>query len=55
VLRWTHLPPLALLASGGTILAVVYPAALLLMGQRRCISSFIASLRHAGPSPAAAD
>ncbi|HLX23339.1 MAG TPA: oligosaccharide flippase family protein [Usitatibacter sp.] len=55
VLRWTHLPPLALLASGGAILAVVYPAALLLMGQRRCISSFIASLRHPGPRAAAAE
>ena len=52
VLRWTHLPPLALLACGGAILAVVYPAALFLTGQRRCISSFIASLRHSGPEPA---
>jgi O-antigen/teichoic acid export membrane protein len=55
VLRWTHLPPLALLASGGAILAFVYPAALFLTGQRRCISSFIASLRHSAPEPAAAD
>ncbi len=54
VLRWTHLTPLALLACGGAILAVVYPAALFLTGQRRCISSFIASLRHSGPQPAPA-
>jgi len=53
VLRWTHLPPLALLASGGAILAVVYPAALLLTGQRHSLASFIASLRHSGPEPAA--
>jgi O-antigen/teichoic acid export membrane protein len=54
VLRWTHLPALALLAAGGAILAVVYPAALYVTGQRHCISSFIASLRHSGPEPAAA-
>jgi O-antigen/teichoic acid export membrane protein len=54
VLRWTHLPDLALLAAGGAILAVVYPAALYVTGQRHCISSFIASLRHSGPEPAAA-
>jgi hypothetical protein len=35
-------------------MAVVYPAALFLTGQRHCIASFIASLRHTGPEPAAA-
>ena len=54
VLEWTHLPPLALLAAGGVVLAVVYPAALFVTGQRRCMSSFIASLRHGGPEPAGA-
>ncbi|HEY2628605.1 MAG TPA: oligosaccharide flippase family protein [Usitatibacter sp.] len=54
VLRWTHLPPLATLACGGLVLAIVYPAALLLMGQRHCISSFITSLRRSEPRPAAA-
>lgn len=53
VLRWTNLPPLGLLACGGAILAVAYPAALFVTGQRRCLSSFIASLRHSGPEPAA--
>jgi O-antigen/teichoic acid export membrane protein len=54
VLRWTHLAPFALLAAGGATMAVIYPAALFLTGQRRCITSFIASLRHSGPEPAAA-
>jgi len=54
VLRYTHLKPFFTLAAGGTVLAVTYPAALFLTGQRRCLSSFIASLRHAGPAPAAA-
>jgi O-antigen/teichoic acid export membrane protein len=53
VLRFTHLHDFLLLASGGAILAVVYPLALFLTGQRRCIASFIASLRHSGPEPAA--
>ena len=54
VLEWTHLGPFALLAAGGATMAVIYPAALFLTGQRRCIASFIASLRHSGPEPAAA-
>ena len=53
VLRFASLPPFLLLAAGGAILAIVYPAALFLTGQRRCITSFIASLRHSGPEPAA--
>jgi O-antigen/teichoic acid export membrane protein len=53
VLRHASLPPLALLACGGAILALVYPAALFLTGQRRSITRFIASLRHTGPEPAA--
>jgi O-antigen/teichoic acid export membrane protein len=53
-LYYTHLKPFFTLAAGGTVLAVVYPAALLLTGQRRSLSSFIASLRHPGPQPAAA-
>ncbi len=52
-LRWTHLAPFALLASGAVILAVVYPAALFLTGQRRSLAAFIASLRHSGAQPAA--
>ena len=54
VLRYTHLKPFFTLAAGGTVLAVTYPAALFLTGQRRCLSRFNASLRHAGPAPAAA-
>jgi hypothetical protein len=52
VLSWTHLAPLATLAAGGAILAVAYPAALYLTGQRRHLMSFIASIRHADPEPA---
>ena len=33
---------------------IVYPAALFLTGQRRCLGSFLASLRRTGPEPAAA-
>jgi O-antigen/teichoic acid export membrane protein len=53
VLRFTQLHDFLLLASGGAILAVVYPLALFLTGQRRSLTSFIASLRHSGPEPAA--
>jgi O-antigen/teichoic acid export membrane protein len=53
-LSWVDLPPLATLAAGGTILAVVYPIALYATGQRRHLMSFIASMRHAEPEPAAA-
>jgi O-antigen/teichoic acid export membrane protein len=48
-----HLSPFLTLAAGGAILAVVYPGALYLMGQRRSLASFISSLRHNGPQPAA--
>jgi O-antigen/teichoic acid export membrane protein len=51
-LSWTHLSPLATLAAGGAILAVVYPVALYLTGQRRHLMSFIASIRHTEPEPA---
>src|SRR5215210_2501721 len=33
------------LATGATVMAIAYPAALFLMGQRRCLASFFASLR----------
>ncbi len=53
-LHYTHLKPaLPTLAAGSMILAIVYPGALLLTGQRRSLTSFIASLRHSGPEPAA--
>jgi hypothetical protein len=48
---WTALPTLA---AGATLLAIVYPGALLLTGQRRSLTSFIASLRHTGAQPAPA-
>jgi O-antigen/teichoic acid export membrane protein len=51
-LTWIALPPLATLALGGAILAVVYPAALYLTGQRAHMMSFIASIRHVDPEPA---
>jgi O-antigen/teichoic acid export membrane protein len=51
-LSWTDWPPLATLAAGGAILAVAYPAALFVTGQRHSLLSFIASLRHAEPAPA---
>jgi O-antigen/teichoic acid export membrane protein len=50
---YTHMPPFAQLAGGAAIVAITYPAALFLMGQRRSLTSFIASMRHAGPEPAA--
>jgi O-antigen/teichoic acid export membrane protein len=53
VLRFTDLSSFLTLAAGGAILAVVYPLALFLTGQRRSLYSFIASLRHSGPEPAA--
>jgi hypothetical protein len=51
-LSWTQFPPLGTLAAGGAILAVVYPLALYVTGQRRHLMSFIASIRHADPEPA---
>ncbi len=53
MLRLMALPTFEVLAVGGLIVAVLYPAALFLTGQRRCLSSFIASLRHSAPEPAA--
>jgi len=53
-LRSAQWPALPTLAAGGTILAIVYPGALLLTGQRRSLTSFIASLRHTGAQPAPA-
>jgi len=50
-IRW---PAFATLAAGGSVLALTYPGALCLTGQRRCITSFIASIRHTGPEPAPA-
>ena len=52
-LREVQLRPFLMLVSGAGIVAVVYPAALFLMGQRRCITAFLASLRHSAPTPAA--
>ncbi len=48
-----HLGPFSQLVCGAAIVAVTYPAALFLTGQRRCLTSFLASLRHSGPEPAA--
>jgi O-antigen/teichoic acid export membrane protein len=53
VVRFTHLPAFVTLAIGGAVLAVVYPLALFVTGQRRSLYSFIASLRHSAPQPAA--
>jgi O-antigen/teichoic acid export membrane protein len=50
---YTHMPPFAQLAGGAAIVAITYPAALFLMGQRQSLTSFIASMRHSGPEPAA--
>jgi O-antigen/teichoic acid export membrane protein len=54
-LRGLELSPFATLAAGAAIVALVYPAALLLMGQRRSLVDFFSSLRHAGAHPAVAD
>jgi hypothetical protein len=35
------------------VLAAAYPFALVLTGQRRCLASFVSSLRQASPEPAA--
>ncbi|HZZ91036.1 MAG TPA: lipopolysaccharide biosynthesis protein [Usitatibacter sp.] len=51
-LRWTGLRPIETLALGGAIMAITYPIALLLTGQRKHLMSFIASIRHAEPEPA---
>jgi O-antigen/teichoic acid export membrane protein len=53
-LHGTSLHPFAQLAAGGALMAVLYPAALLLTGQRRCLTIFLASMRSTGPEPAAA-
>jgi len=53
-MSYTSLPPLATLAAGATILAIAYPAALYITGQRRELASFIASLRGAVVLPAIA-
>jgi O-antigen/teichoic acid export membrane protein len=47
------LHPFAELAAGTLVIAIVYPLALFLTGQRECLTSFLASLRHPGPEPAA--
>jgi len=54
-MHFTHWPAFATLAAGGTVLAIAYPGALCLTGQKRCLTSFIASIRHTGaqPEPAA--
>jgi O-antigen/teichoic acid export membrane protein len=48
------LRPFTQLACGAAIVAIVYPAALFLTGQRRCLTSFLESMRRPGPEPAAA-
>lgn len=53
-LAWVQLPALGALAAGGVVLAITYPIALYFTGQRRHLMSFIASIRHADPEPAAA-
>ncbi len=54
-LRRVDLPPFAMLAAGAAIVALAYPAALFLTGQRRSLADFLSSLRHAGAHPAVAD
>jgi O-antigen/teichoic acid export membrane protein len=51
-LGWQGLKPIETLALGGAIMAIAYPIALLVTGQRRHLMSFIASIRHAEPEPA---
>lgn len=53
-LHGVELRPFSMLAAGGAVMAVLYPAALFLTGQRRCLTSFLASMRHTGAEPAAA-
>jgi O-antigen/teichoic acid export membrane protein len=50
-LSW-GLRPIETLALGGAIMALAYPVALLVTGQRRHVMSFIASIRHTEPEPA---
>ncbi len=54
-LRGLEMRPFATLAAGAAIVALAYPAALLLTGQRRSLVDFFSSLRHAGAHPAVAD
>ncbi len=54
-LRGFEMRPFATLAAGAALVALVYPAALLLTGQRRSLVDFFSSLRHAGAHPAVAD
>jgi O-antigen/teichoic acid export membrane protein len=54
-LRGLEMRPFAALAAGAAIVALAYPAALLLTGQRRSLVDFFSSLRHAGAHPAVAD
>ena len=51
----TALHAFAKLVAGAAIVALVYPAALLLTGQRRELVNLFASLRHAPPQPAIAE
>ena len=51
-LSWQGLRPIETLALGGAIMAIAYPIALLLTGQRKHVMSFVASIRHAEPEPA---
>jgi hypothetical protein len=53
LLDMVSLNPFAELAGGALVVAVLYPLALFLTGQRECLISFLASLRHSGPEPAA--
>jgi hypothetical protein len=54
VLAHFAIGPFAELAAGGALMAILYPAALFLTGQRRCLASFLESMRSTGPEPAAA-
>jgi O-antigen/teichoic acid export membrane protein len=54
VMSYVSVPPLARLAIGAILLALVYPAALYLTGQRRELMGFIGSLRNATAQPAVA-
>jgi O-antigen/teichoic acid export membrane protein len=54
VVGFTAFAAFTQLACGALVVAVTYPAALFLTGQRRCLASFLESVRRPGPEPAAA-
>jgi O-antigen/teichoic acid export membrane protein len=52
-LRAVHWPAIATLAAGAAVLGVVYPAALLLTGQRHELAAFVDALRSQNANAAA--